>query len=81
MVLYPNPSKGFLNVKLSSSDEKIKNIRIIDINGKIITEYTPEYTNRIKLNTNNLENGIYLIQITTSENIVLGYKKIVVSRY
>ena len=81
IVLYPNPSSNFLNVKLSSSDKKIKHIRIIDINNRIINEYAPKHTNSIKLNTNNLENGIYLIQITTSENEVLSYKKIVVAKY
>ena len=81
IVLYPNPSSSFLNVKLSSSDKKIKHIRIIDVNGRIINEYAPKHTNSIKLNTNNLKNGIYLIQVTTSENEVLGCKRIVVSRY
>jgi endoglucanase len=81
IVLYPNPSSNYLNVKLSSSDKKIKHIRIIDINNRIINKYAPKHTNSIKLNTNNLENGIYLIQITTSENEVLSYKKIVVAKY
>ena len=81
IVLYPNPSSNFLNVKLSSFDKKIKNIRIIDVNGRIINEYTPKHTNSIKLNTNNLENGVYLIQITTTDNKVLRNKRIVVAKY
>lgn len=80
VVLFPNPSHDFVNVKLASSDKKIKHIRIIDINGRIITKYTPKHINSIKLNTNNLENGIYLIQVTTSDNKVLRHKKIVVAR-
>ena len=80
VVLFPNPSNDFVNVKLTSSDKKIKHIRIIDINGRIITEYTPKHINSIKLNTNNLENGIYLIQVTTSDNKVLRHKKIVVAK-
>ena len=81
IVLYPNPTKNFLNVKLSSFDKKIKNIRIIDVNGRIINEYAPKHTNSIKLNTNNLENGVYLIQITTTDNKVLRNKRIVVAKY
>ena len=77
IVLYPNPTRNFLNVKLSSFDKKIKNIRIIDVNGRIINEYTPEHTSSLKLNTNNLENGVYLIQITTTDNKVLRNKRIV----
>ena len=81
IVLYPNPSSNFLNVKLSSFDKKIKNIRIIDVNGRIINEYAPKHTNSIKLNINNLENGVYLIQVTTTANEVLRNKKIVVAKY
>ena len=81
IVLYPNPSSNFLNVKLSSSGKKIKHIRIIDVNGRIINEYAPKHTNSIKLNTNNLENGVYLIQITTTDNKVLRNKRIVVAKY
>ena len=81
IVLYPNPSRNFLNVKLSSFDKKIKNIKIIDVNGRIINEYTPEHTSSLKLNTNNLENGVYLIQITTTDNKVLRNKRIVVAKY
>ena len=81
IVLYPNPTRNFLNVKLSSFDKKIKNIKIIDVNGRIINEYTPEHTSSLKLNTNNLENGVYLIQITTTDNKVLRNKRIVVAKY
>ena len=84
IVLYPNPSSDFLNVRLTSSDKKIKkikHIRIIDVNGRIINEYAPKHTNSIKLNTNNLENGVYLIQITTTDNKVLRNKRIVVAKY
>ena len=61
--------------------KKIKHIRIIDVNGRIINEYAPKHTNSIKLNTNNLENGVYLIQITTTDNKVLRNKRIVVAKY
>ena len=81
IVLYPNPSRNFLNVKLSSPDKKIKSIRIIDVNGRIIKDYRPEHTSSLKLNTNNLENGVYLIQITTTDNKVLRNKRIVVAKY
>jgi len=80
VVLFPNPSQGFVNIKLVSLNKKIKRVRIIDVNGRVITEHNPKHTNSLKLNTNTLENGIYLIQITTSDNKVLRYKRIVVAR-
>jgi len=81
VVLFPNPTHDFVNIKLASSDKKMKHIRIIDISGRIITEYTLEHTSSLKLNTNNLENGIYLIQVTTTDNKALRNKRIVVAKY
>jgi hypothetical protein len=80
MVLYPNPSMNFVNVKLLSLEKNIKNIKIIDLNGRLVAEYHPKSANYFKINTTKLVNGMYLIQVTTSDNEVLRHKKIVVAR-
>ena len=80
VVLFPNPSQDFVTIKLVSLNKKIKRISIIDVSGRVITEHISKHMNSIKLNTNNLENGIYLIQVITSDHKVLRHKKIVVSR-
>jgi endoglucanase len=80
VVLFPNPSQDFVTIKLVSLNKKIKRISIIDVSGRVITEHNSKHMNSIKLNTNNLENGIYLIQVITSDHKVLRHKKIVVSR-
>ena len=80
IVLYPNPSQYFVTIKLVSLNKKIKRISIIDVSGRVITEHNSKHMNSRKLNTNNLENGIYLIQVITSDHKVLRHKKIVVSR-
>jgi len=81
MVLYPNPSMNFVNVKLLSSEKNIKNIKITDLNGRIVVEYHPKSANYLKINTTKLANGMYLMQVTTSDDAVLKPKKIVVARY
>jgi len=81
MVLYPNPSMNFVNVKLLSSEKNIKNIKIIDLNGRLVAEYHPKSANYLKINTTKLANGMYLMQVTTSDDAVLKPKKIVVARY
>ena len=81
MVLYPNPSMNFVNVKLLSSEKNIKNIKIIDLNGRLVAEYHPKSANYLKINTTKLANGMYLMQVTTSDDTVLKPKKIVVARY
>ena len=80
VVLFPNPSQDFVTIKLVSLNKKIKRISIIDVSGRVITEHNSKHMNSIKLNTNNLENGIYLIQVITSDHKVLRHKKIIVAR-
>jgi endoglucanase len=80
MSLYPNPSLHFLNVKLLSLEKSMKIIRIIDLNGRLITEYRPRLVNYFKINTNKFANGMYLLQITTSDNKVLRPKKIIIAK-
>ena len=80
MVSYPNPSMNFVNVKLLSLEKNIKNIKIIDLNGRIVAEYHPKFANDLKINTNKLENGMYLMQVTTSDNKVLRPKSFVIAR-
>lgn len=80
MVLYPNPSLDFVNIKLLSSEKNIKNIKIIDLNGRVVAEYHPKFVNYLKINTNKFANGMYLMQVTTSDNKVLRHKRIVVAR-
>ena len=80
MVLYPNPSLDFVNVKLLSLEKNIKNIKIIDLNGRIVAEYHPNSANYLKINTNKFANGMYLIQVTSSDHKVLSHKRIVIAR-
>lgn len=80
MSLYPNPSMHFLNIKLLSLEKSMKIIRIIDLNGRLITEYRPRLVNYFKINTNKFANGMYLLQITTSDNKVLRPKKIIIAK-
>jgi endoglucanase len=80
MSLYPNPSLHFLNVKLLSLEKSMKIIRIIDLNGRLLAEYRPRLVNYFKINTNKFANGMYLLEITTSDNKVLRPKKIIIAK-
>jgi len=54
--VYPNPSNEYINIETLLTNY---NVSIIDLQGKIIFKAE----NPTSLNTNNLENGIYLISI------------------
>ena len=60
--LYPNPTANFVNVK---SDVEVKNISIIDLNGKEVINIS----NSNRAEVSNLSNGYYIIQVQLSEGI------------
>lgn len=58
--VYPNPSNGIFHIE---TDETLKNIRVFSMLGQIKT--ASKFTNKIDLSP--LENGIYLLEITTDK--------------
>ncbi|GIV42296.1 MAG: hypothetical protein KatS3mg034_1606 [Vicingaceae bacterium] len=60
--IYPNPAKDNLTIQ---SELPLEEIRIMDISGKIV--YQSQYTgeNTVNVETHKLENGVYLLEMTT----------------
>lgn len=66
-LLYPNPSKGVLNIKISNN--LINFFEIFNMSGKkVITKRYKEFKKEINLNIGTLSSGIYLIKINTNNN-------------
>lgn len=63
--LYPNPSKGQLNV---SANERIHQLTIVDLSGKVVLEQMPAQRN-FQLNLADLPKGVYLMRINTNKAI------------
>lgn len=70
MTLFPNPSKNKVTLSFSSNSNNMVNIQVQDISGKIVQEQTLTYpligTNKIILETNQLEKGIYMVTLKTN---------------
>jgi len=64
--LYPNPSANFIEL---NSPNKILLLEIFDNNGKKIKSYTPNSL-KVFLNISNLQDGFYIIKITTETNVI-----------
>lgn len=62
--IYPNPAKDILNF---SADLNIKKIEIIDVNGRIVLSEQPNLTNGT-VNVQNLNSGVYLMNVTSENN-------------
>jgi hypothetical protein len=58
LIIYPNPTKSQINLKLPNQ-EKADKIIIADLTGKIILEQTATTSS---VNTENLAKGMYFIQ-------------------
>lgn len=68
--LFPNPTSDWLNLEFegTSSPEKIE---IRDLSGRIVRKITPGNENgKARIDVSSLPAGIYLLQITSSENSV-----------
>ncbi len=77
--VYPNPCK-INKVTIDYGSDEIKEIRVSNITGKqvrLIKYNMPEH--KIQLELDELPNGIYLVQVKSTENKTL-VKKLIVSR-
>jgi type IX secretion system substrate protein len=54
-VLYPNPTKGILNI----GNKNLKNIVVYDVSGKIIKAFAPES----QIDLSSLSKGLYIIKL------------------
>jgi uncharacterized surface protein with fasciclin (FAS1) repeats len=64
--IYPNPASSVVNI---SSNEDINHIRVIDVTGRIIQDMPVSGMNQT-LNINNLQNGLYFLQVSTNAGIL-----------
>jgi hypothetical protein len=64
--IYPNPSKGLLNIECDSKN--LRSVQVFDITGQLILESTNENDNsKMTLDISNNKNGLYIIKINSVE--------------
>ena len=69
--VFPNPAKDFVNIR---HDKAIREVKIYDLTGKVVIKENYN-NNQIKIDLNNLKEGMYIIQVT-AENQVFSLKLI-----
>ena len=62
IVLVPNPAKSEFQINLSNNQITISKVQIIDTNGRIINQINTN-DNTQKIQTENLKNGLYFVNI------------------
>lgn len=68
LVIYPNPADEFLSIKNSFVENETVTVKIFDVAGREIYS-SPAKTSNLKLETRNLENGIYFCQLKSGDKI------------
>ena len=73
-VVYPNPVKDIISVK-NNNNSTITSAEIIDMNGRVVKNLAVEGLENGQNNISDLTEGLYLLQITTTEGV--GMTKII----
>jgi hypothetical protein len=64
LTIYPNPATDEVNINVSTS---LNHVRIINNVGQVVYE-KPAYDQTLKVNTSNLQQGVYFIEIQTENS-------------
>jgi len=74
----PNPAKGDVTIKTAQEAEKILSVEIVDITGVAVFKKNEfnHANNRLTINIENLEKGVYVVKAITSDKNVYSAKLI-----
>jgi len=77
IVVYPNPTSDFVNIKFEKSVSENSIVELVDINGKslLLQEIKSNKTETV-INLSNYPESIYFIKISTQSGKLLGTYKI-----
>jgi len=75
--IYPNPSKGIVNIQLSSKSDTLYAIEIVDVLGKKVLSQKGNATQQQTIEVNAIQSGIYFVEITTDSNAKATKKLII----
>jgi len=64
--LFPNPTEGIVNIK---SENDIHYVKVMDVNGKLLKEYSETEKSIDLIHINELSKGLYFIQLSSDNNI------------
>ncbi len=69
--LYPNPARNVFSFNVNPGGQGIAYINLTDTSGRLVKQWKKNYTtgdNNFTLGISNVDAGIYIVQITLSEN-------------
>ncbi|MFZ4797077.1 MAG: T9SS type A sorting domain-containing protein [Bacteroidia bacterium] len=73
--IYPNPSTGIFTIE--NKENEIKEVKVFDINGKLMDSFQMKESSTQTLNYNHLSNGLYLVKVIDKIGIVSNSKIVI----
>ena len=70
--VFPNPTKGTLNIESDFVPKEIINYKIVDILGSLLFERNVNYTSEIKelINLNNISSNMVFLIISEGDKVI-----------
>jgi len=73
--LYPNPSNGFVNIRVNNYVGKV-DVQIVDVNGRVVFQKMgADFNTEASLNLSHLQKGMYVVKVN-AENLNFSKKLI-----
>ncbi|MDP9230694.1 MAG: PQQ-dependent sugar dehydrogenase, partial [Bacteroidota bacterium] len=78
MIVYPNPIKDDLNIKLNSKYPDIFNIQITDVSGRVVYQKNINNTSALtSIDVRLWQKQIYIMKVVNSNNEIMGIAKFI----
>lgn len=68
-LIYPNPATDLVEVSLNTNSTNIESIVIFDVLGKIVKKVESVNSNQTYINVSEISSGVYMIEVTTDNNL------------
>ncbi len=69
MEIAPNPTSSIFNIT-SNVDSPIQQVRIFDLNGRLVRQYDAVNENKLTVDRSNLASGMHIVMVTFEEGVV-----------
>jgi choice-of-anchor B domain-containing protein len=72
LVVYPNPSKGLINIQVNGKTNEVVNVSVCSLDGKVVFEkqVEPSGMNSYQIDTKNFAAGLYIVKAVTDSQIL-----------
>jgi PKD repeat protein len=81
MEMYPNPASTYVNVRLAHSNEKIAEVSVFDLRGRLVNTFVPaesQFSTSYEFSVNDLPAGLYFVSTTTDSGLRYMQRLIIV---